>query len=475
MASSSKIIPVILCGGSGSRLWPISREQNPKPFIRLSDNQSLLQKAFLRAAKISPEIVTITNRDFFFRVNDDYQEVSGQTKNIKKHFILEPFGRNTAAAVAAATLYVQEHIDANATILVLTADHLIENVKAFLKAVEQAASLCKQEKIVTFGIKPSIPETAYGYIEHKDTDVIRFVEKPDRKTAEKYIDAGNFVWNSGMFCFKAKKMEQEINNYSTDIYEATKASVEKARILKGNDFQQLDLPTDLFEKVPSDSIDYAVMEKTKDAAVIKCDIGWTDIGCWRSFGELIKPDDHGNRLKGNVVIKDSNNCVVMSEDRVVGAIGLNDIVIVDTDDALLVANKNATQDVKSVFNKLKSAGHESYKLHQTVHRPWGTYTVLEEGSGFKIKRIEVKSAQKLSLQMHHHRSEHWVVVTGRAKVLNGDKEITLNVNESTFIPATHKHRLENIGEEILVLIEVQTGSYLGEDDIVRFQDNYGRA
>lgn len=468
-----KIIPTILCGGSGSRLWPVSREKDPKPFIRLQDGQSLLQKSFLRAAEIGDKVLTVTNRDFFFRIEDHYQEIYDQTRDIEKHFILEPFGRNTAAAIAAASLYVKEHFD-DAIMLVLTADHLITDVDAFKKAVNQAVSLAKSGKIVTFGIKPTLPETAYGYVQYQGSDVIRFVEKPDIKTAKEYVDAGNFLWNSGMFCFSVEKMLSSFQKECSDILESTKQAVDQARHLEGKGYYQLDLLPESFSKVRSDSIDYAIMEKTADAAVVPCEIGWSDIGCWRSLGDLIQADENNNRFQGEIIAQDTKNSTVIAEERVVGVVGLDNVVVVDTNDALLVANKNSVQDVKVIFNQLKSKGHESSQLHKTAYRPWGSYAVLEEGASFKIKRIEVKPGARLSLQMHEHRSEHWIVVEGLARVVNGDQEIDLKINESTFIPAKHKHRLENIGQTLLVLIEVQTGPYLGEDDIVRFEDNYGR-
>jgi mannose-1-phosphate guanylyltransferase/mannose-6-phosphate isomerase len=474
MEKTLTLIPTILCGGAGSRLWPLSREQDPKPFIRLGDGQSLMQKAFLRACGFSNNIITVTNRDFLFRIEDDLYEIDDKLENVQKHFILEPFGRNTAAAIAAASLYAKKHIDPDAILLVLTADHLINDVDAFSKAVEQAIMLASQNKIVTFGIHPTLPETAYGYIEHEGHDVIRFVEKPTFDVATQYIAAKKFLWNAGIFCFKAAKMLEEMQSLSPSILEETNTSISNARFLKGDGFFQLDLQPIDFEKVPSDSIDYAIMEKTKDAAVVPCDIGWSDIGCWRSMGNLIDPDENNNRIQGEALTKDTKNCTIFSGERVIGVVGLDNTIIIDTADALLVASKDATQDVKAIFTQLKAKNHEAHKLHKTAFRPWGTYTVLEEGENFKIKRIEVKPGASLSLQMHHHRSEHWIVVAGKAKVVNGDKTLILDVNESTFIPQTHKHRLENIGTDRLVLIEVQTGAYLGEDDIVRFQDNYGR-
>ncbi|MCX7338311.1 MAG: mannose-1-phosphate guanylyltransferase/mannose-6-phosphate isomerase [Alphaproteobacteria bacterium] len=476
MSAQYPLVPTILCGGAGSRLWPLSREHNPKPFIRLQDGQSLIQKAFLRGANLQAvsDILTVTNREFFFRVEDDYREIANQIIPLQKHFILEPFARNTAPAIAAACLYAQQNISENAILLMLAADHIIMDQMAFSIAVDRAFELAKNNKIVTFGITPTGPETGYGYIEFKGSDVLRFVEKPDRTTASTYVESGRFLWNSGMFCVSAQKMLDEMALYCPDILTKTKHALDRAHCSKGDDFTQVYIQPHDFEGVPSDSIDYAIMEKTKNATVVACDIGWSDIGCWRSLGDLTAPDESNNRIDGKAVVKDTKNCTILGKDRVIAAVGLDNLVIIDTPDALLVANKNATQDVKSIFNSLKLDNHDAHKLHKTAHRPWGTYTVLEEGLCYKIKRIEVKPGARLSLQMHHHRSEHWVVVSGCAKVINGDQELILNVNESTYIPATHKHRLENSGSDMLILIEVQTGTYLGEDDIVRFEDHYGR-
>jgi mannose-1-phosphate guanylyltransferase len=359
-------------------------------------------------------------------------------------------------------------------LLVLTADHLIANWSAFANAVADARGLAAQGKIVTFGIQPTSPETGYGYIEADGNNVLRFVEKPDLETARVYLASGNFLWNSGMFCFSAGAMLREMEEHAPEILAASRACLEQSRKAEGEGFSQIELSPEHFQSVPDDSIDYAVMEKTRNAAVVGCDIGWSDIGCWKSLGDLVNPDENSNRIQGDVVVQDTKNCTIKSEDRMIGAVGLENLIIVDTPDALLVANKNRAQDVKKIFSHLKQQGHEAHKLHRTVHRPWGTYTVLEEGPGFKIKRIEVKPGASLSLQMHHHRSEHWVVVSGTARVTNADQVMDLNINESTFIPAENKHRLENARTEPLIMIEVQTGGYLGEDDIVRFQDTYGR-
>lgn len=467
------LIPVILCGGAGSRLWPVSREMHPKPFMKLADGQSLLQKTFARAAALPEvqEILTVTNRDLFFKTADELGSVCPEMRST---FLLEPFGRNTAAAVAAAVLQVQRMDGDNAVMLVLPADHLISDQPAFQKAVAQASQIARDGYIVTFGIRPDRAETGFGYIEFEDHEVKRFVEKPDATTAEGYVSSGRFLWNSGMFCFKAGVMLKEMAALCPGILEATRVSLDSARASTGKNIQQIEFNPETFSKVPEDSIDYAVMERTAVAAVVPCEIGWSDIGSWNAVSDLAAPDSQGNRVQGSVVLHDTQNCYVQSH-RLVGTVGVQDLVVIDTPDALLVANRSSTQDVKQLFSQLKAAGHEAHKMHRTVHRPWGTYSVLEEGPNFKIKRIEVKPSASLSLQMHHHRSEHWVVVKGIASVVNGEQSMTLQANQSTYIPAGNKHRLTNPGVADLVIIEVQSGEYLGEDDIVRFEDNYGRA
>lgn len=472
-----QLIPTILCGGAGSRLWPVSRELHPKPFIRLADGQSLLQKAYLRGAALADvtEILTVTNRDLLFKTADEYKEVIAATdKPLSNSFILEPFGRNTAPAIAAATLQVAATHGDDALLLVLAADHLIADQPAFAQAVAQAKQLAAQGKIVTFGIRPEAPETGYGYIEADGNTVLRFVEKPSLKNAQEYLNSGRYLWNSGMFCFSAGVMLREMEQYCPNILAATRACMVQSRKTTGTDFTQIELNPDIFDQVPDDSIDYAVMEKSKNIAVVSCSIGWSDIGSWNALGDLTTADEKGNRIEGEALTLDVSNCFIQSNERIVGAVGVHDLIIIDTADAILVADRNRAQDVKQLYTRLKAEGHEAHKLHRTVHRPWGTYTILEEGARFKIKRIEVKPGGKLSLQMHHHRSEHWIVVSGMANVTNGDSELLVNTNESTYIPAGHKHRLENVGVVDLVMIEVQSGEYLGEDDIVRFEDVYGR-
>ena len=469
-----RLIPTILCGGAGSRLWPVSRELHPKPFIRLADGQSLLQKAFLRGAALPgvQEIVTVTNRELFFKTRDEFSEVN--SARLPVSFILEPFGRGTAAAVASAALRVAQAHGAEAAVLILPADHLIVDQAAFAAAVAEALRFAAAGRLVTFGVRPDSPQTGYGYIEAEGNDVVRFIEKPALEDARRYVESGRFLWNSGMFCFTAGSILAQMRRHCPDIVAAVEACVALSRPVAGDGWSQLELDPEGFGGVPDISIDYAVMEKSDRVAVIPCDIGWSDIGSWSAVGELAAADADRNRIEGDTVLHDVSGCYIRSEHRLVGAVGVADLLIVDTADAVLVAHRDRAQDVKSLYAQLKAKGHEAHRLHRTVHRPWGTYTVLEEGPGFKIKRIEVKPGASLSLQMHQHRSEHWIVVSGTAGVVNGDEQLTVNVNESTFIPPGHRHRLSNPTRAELVIIEVQSGPYLGEDDIVRFDDQYGR-
>lgn len=469
-----QLIPIILCGGAGSRLWPVSRELHPKPFIRLIDGQSLLQKAFLRGALLPgvEEVLIVTNRDLLFKMEDEFREVNAG--GIATSFILEPFGRNTAPAIAAAVSQVTKKYGNDAIMLVLAADHLIADQSAFQQAVLKAAELAVAGKLVTFGIQPDSPETGFGYIEADGNTVLRFVEKPSLEKAQEYLASGRFLWNSGMFCFSAGSMLQQMEQYCPQVLVATRACIEQSRFAEGKGFALLELDPDTFANVPDDSIDYAVMEKSDQVSVVPCNIGWSDIGTWTALGDLTEPDANGNRIQGDALLYDTRNCTIQSNDRLVGTVGVENLIIIDTPDAVLIADKSSAQDVKYIYSELKIRGHEAHKSHRIVHRPWGMYTVLEEDNGFKIKRIEVKPGASLSLQMHNHRSEHWVVVSGVAKVINGEREIVINTNESTFIPAGHKHRLTNPGTVSCVMIEVQSGGYVGEDDIIRFEDNYGR-
>lgn len=469
------LIPVILCGGAGSRLWPVSRELHPKPFIRLADGQSLLQKAYLRGAQLPSvnHLMTVTNRELFFKTEDEFREVN--TSQASASFILEPFGRNTAPAIAAAAIQAVQMHGPEAILLVLAADHLIADQAAFQQAVLEAVELAQYGKLVTFGIQPQSPETGYGYIESDGNRVLRFVEKPSLDKAQEYMASGRFLWNSGMFCFAAGSMLEQMEQHCPAILAATRACIEQSRLATGAGFSQLELDASTFVSVPDDSIDYAVMEKSDQVAVVPCNLAWSDIGSWSALGDLDAADAKGNRVQGEVMLHNTRNCTIQADGRLVGAVGVNGLIIVDTPDALLVADKQSAQDVKHIFAKLKAQGHEAHKLHRTVNRPWGTYTVLEERKGFKIKRIEVKPGASLSLQMHRHRSEHWVVVSGTAVVVNGEQQIQLQPNQSIYIPSGNKHRLTNPGTSLCVVVEVQVGSYLGEDDIVRLEDSYGRS
>lgn len=477
------LIPTILCGGAGSRLWPVSRELHPKPFIRLHDGQSLLQKAFIRAATLPSvqEVLTVTNQELFFKTQDEYKSVN--SSQVITSFLLEPLGRNTAAAIAASALYVSKVHGEDAILLVLAADHLIQNAPAFEHAVEQAIQLVQQEHLVTFGILPTSPETGYGYIAADKArpigslgyQVSQFVEKPTLERAIDYCEAGSYFWNSGIFCFSAKQGLEQLQLHCPDILEAVKKTFKNAPIERTQDWAQCRLDLASFSQVRSESFDYAVMEKAADVvAMVPCDMGWSDIGSWQALGELAEADEQGNRVQGEALLHDSTDCFIHSPERIVGAVGVKALIVIDTPDALLVAHKTRSQDVKHLYTELKARGHETHKLHRTVHRPWGTYTILEEAEPYKIKRIEVNPGASLSLQMHHHRNEHWVVVSGVAKVQHDEREYLLGTNESTYIAAGQKHRLENPGLVTLVMIEVQSGDYLGEDDIVRFEDCYGR-
>lgn len=486
-SAAIEIIPVILSGGAGTRLWPVSREGHPKPFMQLPDGQTLLGKTVQRAAASASaatpgnapkRLLVVTNRDYYFLAKDEVARVLPASAQVSCDYLLEPVGRNTTAAIAAAAHWVSQNVSPDAVLLVLPADHLIAPVEEFLADVQAAAGLAAQGKLVTFGIQPTAPETGYGYIEcgaqfdsGKARQVLRFVEKPDLKTAEAYLASKSFLWNSGMFCMQAKTLLAELGQYRPELAAGMAACWDEVKDTKGS---FIELPGTSFGQLESISIDYAVMEPSANLVVLPTQFAWNDIGSWNAVASLVPPDAAGNRVHGDSVLVDCADCYVHAEDRLVAAIGMTGVMVIDTPDALLVADASRMQEVKDVVAQLKLRGHESYRLHRTVTRPWGTYTILEEASRYKIKRIEVKPGGTLSLQMHHHRSEHWIVVSGTAKVITGDSEFLVMTNQSNYIPAGQKHRLENPGVLDLVMIEVQSGEYLGEDDIVRFSDIYGR-
>lgn len=464
------LIPVILSGGAGTRLWPVSRESHPKPFMHIGGDKSLLTQAYERATSVAGHIpLIVTNREYYFLSCD---ELNNQP--LKPHYLLEPKGRNTAPAIALAALWAQQFGDP--CLLVMPADHLIKDVVAFSASVKHAESLAENGSLVLFGIEPTAPETGFGYIEmgdaldHKANTVRRFVEKPDITTAQAYLGQGNYVWNSGMFCFKISAILDAFEEHAPELLMAAKEVFKNSQ----TETDKTELPP-TFAELESISIDYAVMERAKNIAVIPGNFGWSDIGSWNAVSDALQADEHGNTSSGQNIVIDSQNIHIESDGRLVAAIGLDNLIIIDTPDALLVADKRNSQDVRKVVEQLKISGNDAHKLHRTASRPWGTYTVLEEGAGFKIKRIVVKPGASLSLQMHHHRSEHWVVVSGAANVTVDDRMTLVTPNQSTYIPIGAKHRLNNPGVTDLVMIEVQCGNYLGEDDIVRFTDNYGRA
>ncbi len=471
------IQPIILCGGSGSRLWPLSRESFPKQYLNLINNSknSLLQETYARLKvlkNIEPPIL-ICNEQHRFLVAEQMREIRVMPKSI----ILEPIGKNTAAAVAVGAIRSNLH-KKDSVLLVLAADHIIKDSKEFIKAVESGYELANLGRLVTFGIVPDSPNTGYGYIEsyealskeNKASSILRFIEKPNIDLAKKLILDKRFSWNSGMFMFKTSTIIEEYKKISPEIIKLCSDSLDKAE----KDLDFLRLNKKYFLKCPDISFDKAIMEKSSLGSVIKLDAGWSDIGNWQSLWENEKKDLNGNVIIGKVVEKDTNNCYVRSESRVIACLGLNELIIIENGDSILIAKKSLSQDVKAIVKKLDKEGFIAGKLHQKVYRPWGNYTSIADDERWQVKRIEVKSKSSLSLQMHHHRSEHWIIVKGTALVEIDDKEELFSENESVYIPLGSKHRLSNPGKLKLILIEVQSGSYLGEDDIFRFKDNYGR-
>ena len=466
------MIPVILSGGSGTRLWPLSRSQYPKQFLPLVTDNTMLQETLSRLEglpDIQPPIV-VCNEDHRFMVAEQLREQGIEAQAI----LLEPVGRNTAPAVAMAALAAESEDE---LLLVLAADHVITDIAAFHQAIGQAAAAAGRGRLVTFGIVPTGPETGYGYIrrgETRDQDgcygVEAFVEKPDLKTATRYLAGDDYYWNSGMFVFSAGRYLRELERHRPDILEACREAHRGAEV--SPDFVRLQRQA--FIDCPADSIDYAVMEKTDQAVVVPLDAGWSDVGSWSALWEVAHKDGQGNSLKGDVLSVDTRDSYIQSENKLVAAVGLNDMVVVETDDAVMVAPKARVQEVKQIVEQLKAAGRSESELHRKVYRPWGFYDSIDLGERHQAKRIVVNPGAKLSLQMHHHRAEHWIVVKGTASVTRGEETLLLSENQSTYIPIGTTHSLENPGVIPLEMVEVQTGSYLGEDDIVRFDDLYGR-
>ncbi|VFB20060.1 mannose-1-phosphate guanylyltransferase/mannose-6-phosphate isomerase [Pseudomonas fragi] len=469
----SKVIPVIMSGGSGSRLWPLSRQLNPKQFLPLADaSLSMLQSTLKRLDGLGSAIPQlICNEQHRFLAAEQLRMMGLEKANI----LLEPVGRNTAPAIALAALAALDESE-DPILLVLAADHLIQDVAAFQASVQVALPLAQAGKLVTFGIVPTHAETGYGYIEKGGSagiggfDVSRFVEKPDLVTAQGYLDSGRYFWNSGMFMFRASRYLEELETYRPDILAACRAAL--AGGSQDLHFTRVDEAT--FAACPDDSVDYAVMENTADAVMVPLDAGWSDIGSWTALWDVSDKDQQGNVFKGDVLNQQSRNTYVHADSRLVATVGLDDLVIVETKDAVLVAHKDHVQDVKKIVEQLKNGSRTEHINHREVYRPWGVYDSVDNGHRYQVKRITVKPGAKLSVQMHHHRAEHWIVVSGTARVTNGEKTYLVCENESTYIPIGQIHALENPGVIPLELIEVQSGSYLGEDDIVRFEDKYGR-
>ncbi len=477
-------VPVILSGGSGSRLWPVSRALHPKPFLRLPNGRSLLSSAYERVCGLAdtPGVLLVTNRDYAFQCQDEFVAIdSGRSL----YSILEPAGRNTAPAIAMAAWFVHERWGDDAIMLAIAADHLIVPQTAFQRDVDLAVKLADQGYIATFGIRPTYPEAGYGYIEVDGAMpldggmmVRRFKEKPDAALAAAFVADGAHYWNSGIFCMKAGLYLSELALHQPELAKLAESAWRKAserRARMDPNSRSLELEPESFGALPDISVDYAVIERSNRVAMVPATFEWSDIGSWHAVSALVAPDADGNRLVGQTMLLDSTNTFVQGQDRMIAAIGVQDLLIVDTEDALLVADRSRAQDVRRITDRLRAAGHASQQYHRTIHRPWGSFTVLQETPNHKIKRLEIKPGASISLQLHHRRSEHWVVVEGEARVTRDDQVVTLQRDQSTYIPAGTKHRLENPGSMPLVVIEVQTGSYLGEDDIVRFEDRYGRA
>ena len=455
------MINIVLCGGSGTRLWPISRSLMPKQFVKLFNNKSLFQLSVERNSKVCESQFIVSNEDQYFLALDQLEELE-KTNN---KYLLEPVGRNTAPAIALACMT----LDKDEIVLVTPSDHLIKNEEAYALVVKRATKLAKENNLVTFGIKPTFAETGFGYIEAKGEEVKAFHEKPDFETATAYMEAGNYYWNSGMFCFKAGIFLDELQKYSPAIYDACKTAFENA-----NTEDMIRIKHKDMLNIPDNSIDYAVMEKSSKVKVIASDIDWSDVGSFDALYDELGQDSNGNTIDEKHISIDSKNNLIIGSEKTIATIDVEDLIIVDSGDALLISKKGSSQKVKQVVQKLKKQNSHLPNIHLTAHRPWGTYTVLEDTPGYKIKRIVVKPGKRLSLQKHYHRNEHWIVVSGTATVTVGDQTKIVRPNESTYIKMGEVHRLANDGKIPVILIEAQVGEYTGEDDIVRIEDDFAR-
>ena len=466
------LVPVILSGGAGTRLWPLSRELHPKQLLALVGRHTMLQETILRLAGLDvAQPIVVCNETHRFLVAEQLRTIDCQTRAI----LLEPMGRNTAPAIALAAHAALAADESDPQLLVLPADHVIRDLAAFHAAVEVASAAARDDALVTFGIVPNAPETGYGYIRRGERrggtyQIAEFVEKPDLPRAKKFLSSGDYYWNSGMFLFRARRYLEELERHAPDIAAVCRSSFASAT--RDLDFTRVAAAT--FEHCRSESIDYAVMEKTAEAVVVPLDAGWSDVGSWASLHAVSERDAHQNSLIGDVLAEDTENSYIYSESRLVATVGLRDHVVIETKDAVLVAPKDRVQDVKKLVVRLKAQKRYEHALHREVFRPWGSYDSIDDGERFQVKRLVVRPGGVLSLQMHHHRAEHWVVVSGTARITRAEETFLLEENQSTYIPIGVRHRIENPGRIALHIIEVQSGSYLGEDDIVRFEDRYGR-
>ncbi|WP_319558015.1 mannose-1-phosphate guanylyltransferase/mannose-6-phosphate isomerase [Thiomicrorhabdus sp.] len=462
------MINIILCGGSGTRLWPLSRTMLPKQFVRLFNNRSLFQDTVLRNKSVCSHSLIVSNQEQYFLAVDQLSQISSTTAK----FLLEPIGRNTAPAIALACMVLDE----DDVVFVTTSDHLVKDQSAYEKAVLEAKAMAEEDYLVTFGIKPSFPETGFGYIEASGNDVLSFKEKPNVETAQAYIDQGNYYWNSGMFCFKAGVFLEELKTYAPEMYQACAAAT---NALSCDAEIRIDL--EKMQAIPEDSIDYAVMEKSSKVKVVPCDMGWSDLGSYDALYDELKVPDQSNAILPRVpkspvpICVDSANNLIVTRDRQIALVDMDDCLVVDTTDSILISKKGSSQKVKEVVAALKKSKPELTEIHRLAHRPWGTYEVLVDSEKYKVKRIVVKPGGRLSLQKHFHRNEHWIVVSGTATVTVEDKRFLVRPNESTYIQMGQLHRLENDGKIDLIMMEVQVGEYTGEDDIVRVEDIYSRS
>lgn len=461
-----KILPVILSGGVGSRLWPLSREKHPKPFVKLKDDDSLIQNAYRRALSIATlnDIVTVTNRDFFFYTKDEYGEIGGRDVHVTDTFLLEPIGRNSAPAIALAMSYALEYYGEDCVLLTMPADHFISDLEQFLLMFEDALALADEERLVTFGKKANSPETGFGYMKTVGSKVLSFIEKPDKSTALKFVESGDYYWNTGIFCFQAGAIKKALKKNAPALAQVARNSYQKARRSSSENWRQFEIRQPDFEQIDAISIDYAIFEKSDNIAMVPCHIGWSDVGSWDTFGSLLPQDNNGNSVVGDVLVSDTYDSIIYSESRVVTTLGIRGLVIADTSDALLVMDKNRSQDVKKIVGELKAKDNQSYYEFPKIYRDWGTYITLSESSLYRIRYLEIKGYQSLQMHLQHFCSGHLVILEGEALIDDSEQARTVTKGRSTFISPGLPYKLSNRRDEKLVVIEVQCGASINDED-----------